>query len=59
MGMDIRYHLDVYTVVQNIYKQSIKQSINKHLPNAYYDISISIFYRSLKIIYALEVEIRF
>lgn len=39
--MDVKFHLDVYTVVQDIHNESIKQSINKHLLSACYNINIS------------------
>ena len=46
--MDVKFHLDVYTVFQDIHNESIKRSVNKHLSkknkhlsSACYDINIS------------------
>ena len=40
--MDMRYHCDVYAVIQDIHNESIDQPINKHLSSADYDINISL-----------------
>ena len=56
--MDIRYHLDIYTVVQDIHNESSNQSIKIYGVPTTTTIHHS-FYGRLEIIYALEIEIRF
>lgn len=56
--MDIRHHLDIYTVVQDIHNESSNQSIKTYRVPTMTTFHHS-FYGRFQIIYALEIEIGF
>ena len=56
--MDIRHHLDIYTVVQDIHNESSNQSIKTYRVSTMTTFHHS-FYGRFQIIYALEIEIGF